>query len=327
MKLSRAPFACGVLLTLTTAAIGCVPQLRYDRLVAQAAQAKVEAEAKQKDLEARIQSLQADLSAAEATTQARDAKLSDLSTANHNVQAQVDEQTAMNEQLRGELGRLGKDVDKILAEKGTLSQALEDARARLDELRKAQAASEARVALFQDFERRFKPLIDGGQLRIETRRGQLAMVVQSDLLFDAGRAEVRGSGKGVLMEIARTLQLSSAAPASTAPRRRYLVTANLDAPGDGQAQPVADAKARQRGAVARVAEPRKGAHPPSPWELSVLQAVSVVEYLVSLGVQAETLTAAGAGSFDPVETNDDAAGRAKNRRVEIAMLPSSVPSP
>lgn len=325
VKLTHAPLAAfaGVLLLPLTA--GCVAQVRYDRLVGQAAQAKVEAEAKQRDLEARIQSLQADLSAAEAATQDRDAKVSDLSTANHNFQAQVDEQTAMNEQLRGELGRLGKDVDKILAEKGTLSQALDDARARLDELRKAQAAREARVAIFQDFERRFKPLIDGGQLRIETRRGQLIMVVQSDLLFDAGRAEVRGAGKGILMEIARTLQLSSPAPAAPATQagRRYLVTANLDAPGDGQARPVADAKARQREAVARVAEPRKGAHPLSPWELSVTQAVSVVEYLVSLGVQAETLTAAGAGSFDPIEPNDDAAGRAKNRRVEIAMLPTA----
>ena len=138
-------------------------------------------------------------------------------------------------------------------------KALDDAKARLDELRKAQAASEARVALFQDFERRFKPLIDGGQLRIETRRGQLVMVVQGDFLFDAGRTRGprarEGRAHGDRADAAARVAASAAAP-----RRRYLVTANLDAPGDGQAQPVADAKARQRGAVARVAELRKAPH-------------------------------------------------------------------
>ena len=87
--------------------------------------------------------------AAEATTQDRDSKLSDLSTSSHNLQAQLDEATAINQQLRGELERLGKDVDKVLADAGTLSKALDDAKARLEELRKAQAAAEARAQLFR----------------------------------------------------------------------------------------------------------------------------------------------------------------------------------
>ena len=89
-------------------------------------------------------------------------------TTSHNVQAQLDEATAINQQLRGELERLGKDADKLLAERGTLSKALDDAKDRLDELRKAQAAAEARTQLFHDLAHRFKPLIDAGQLRIET---------------------------------------------------------------------------------------------------------------------------------------------------------------
>jgi len=43
---------------------------------------------------------------------------------------------------------------------------------------------------------------------------------------------------------------------------------------------------------------------------------------VSVGVSPVSLTAAAAGSFDPVVANDDAQDRAKNRRVEIALLPS-----
>jgi flagellar motor protein MotB len=47
----------------------------------------------------------------------------------------------------------------------------------------------------------------------------------------------------------------------------------------------------------------------------------VVELLVSLGVPAVSLTAAGAGSADPLAANDSVPDRAKNRRLEIALLP------
>jgi chemotaxis protein MotB len=317
---SQRPLSVSMVLVAATLSAGCVSKVTYDRLAAEAGRARVDAEAKQKEADGRLQALQSELAAAETATQDREARLSDLSTVSHNVQAQLDEQTAMNEQLRVELGRLGRDVDKILAERGTLSKALEDAKARLEELRRAQAASEARVAVFRDFERRFKPLIDVGQLRVETRRGQVLLAIPGDTLFEPGRAEVRAAAsKGVLLELARTLELSS----SPATGRRYLVTAHVDSTAE---QPVADARVearpRQRAMSARVAEARKPPRPRTPWELSVAQAVAVVEYLASLGVAPASLTAAGAGSFDPVAPGDDADARTKNRRVEIALLPA-----
>jgi chemotaxis protein MotB len=285
----------------------CVSKVTYDRSVADAVKAKADADARQKEGESQILALQQRLAAAEGVTQDRDAKLSDLSTEAHNVQAQLDEQTAINQQLRGEFQRLGKDVDKILVERGTLSKALDDARTRLEELRKAQASAEARVALFRDFERRFKPLVDAGQLRIETRRGQLVIDLAGDLLFDPGHAELRTAGKGVLMEVARALQVTS----SPVTGRRYLVTAHTDPP-----EPAPPPAAHGRG------EPRFH-HVKTAWELSVARAVTVVEYFVSLGVPPESLTAAGAGSFDPLLPNDGPEARAKNRRVEIALFPTA----
>ena len=271
---------------------GCIVLKKdYDQCVSDAAGYRAAAETKQKEDAAAILSLQERLTAAESATQDRDTKLADLSTATHNMQAQLDEATAINQQLRGELQRLGKDVDKILADKGTLSKALDDAKARLDELRKAQASAEARTMLFKDFGQRFKALVDAGQLRVETRRGQLVLEVTGDLLFEAGHAEVRTAGKGALMEIARALQ--TAAP----PARRFLVTDHVD-----------DA-------------PLKSKQFKSLWELTAVRAVAVVELLVSLGVPAVSLTAAGAGSVDPLAANDSVPDRAKNRRLEIALLP------
>jgi chemotaxis protein MotB len=67
----------------------------------------------------------------------------------------------------------------------------------------------------------------------------------------------------------------------------------------------------------------KPRHAKSTWELTAARAVSVVEFLVSLGVPATSLTAAAGGSFDPLAPNDNADSRAKNRRIEVALLPSS----
>jgi chemotaxis protein MotB len=274
-------------------AAGCVPKREYDKVVADAATVRAAAEARQKEDAANAQALQERLAAAEAATQDREAKLSELSTTSHNLQSQLDEATAINQQLRGELQRLGKDVDKILADRGTISKALDDARARLDELRKAQAAAEARTALFRDWQQRFHALIDAGQLRVESRRGRLVMNVSGDLLFDAGKTELRTAGKGALMEIAHALQTSG-------PGKRFLVTAHVD----------------------EDPPPAKGKRARSTWELTTARAVTVVEYFVSLGVPGESLTAAGAGSFDALGPSDSADARARNRRVEIALLPS-----
>jgi len=42
-----------------------------------------------------------------------------------------------------------------------------------------------------------------------------------------------------------------------------------------------------------------------------------VKYLVSKGVNAENIKAVGKGIENPVASNDDEAGRSKNRRVEV----------
>jgi len=57
----------------------------------------------------------------------------------------------------------------------------------------------------------------------------------------------------------------------------------------------------------------------SNWELSSARAISVVQYLVSLGVPPQRLVAAGFGEFQPLDTgqNDDAYKR--NRRIELKL--------
>jgi outer membrane protein OmpA-like peptidoglycan-associated protein len=54
--------------------------------------------------------------------------------------------------------------------------------------------------------------------------------------------------------------------------------------------------------------------------LSAARAESVRQYLISKGVAADRLTAAGFGPSKPVASNKTAAGRAQNRRVELTRL-------
>ncbi len=54
-------------------------------------------------------------------------------------------------------------------------------------------------------------------------------------------------------------------------------------------------------------------------ELSTARAKTVVTYLIERGIEPQRLTANGAGSAGPIASNDDAAGRQVNRRIEFEM--------
>ena len=64
----------------------------------------------------------------------------------------------------------------------------------------------------------------------------------------------------------------------------------------------------------------------SNWELSTRRAVEVVHYLISQDMKATSLVAAGYGESAPIATNDKE-NRARNRRIEIVLLPQIMQLP
>jgi chemotaxis protein MotB len=55
------------------------------------------------------------------------------------------------------------------------------------------------------------------------------------------------------------------------------------------------------------------------WELSSARATAVVKYLISQGVAANRLVAAGFGEYQPIDTADTQEARNRNRRIELKL--------
>ena len=289
----RAPFAFAVLAMLATLQ-GCVTKDKYEAALKDASQAKADRDQLRTDAErkiaaddAQVASLKAQIDQLARDLQDREGKLKDGSIASHDLQQKLDEQTAINQQVRGELERLGKNVDKLLADKGALARSLDDARARLEELRKAQAAAEARAALWKQLVDKFRKLIDAGELKIVMRDGRMVLQLPTDVLFDSGRVDVKPAGQQALVQVAGVLK--------TLGGRKLQVAGHTDN------------------------VPIQTARFPSNWELSTQRAIEVARVLIAQGVRPEVVSAAGYGEFEPVAPNDAPDARARNRRIEITL--------
>jgi chemotaxis protein MotB len=120
------------------------------------------------------------------------------------------------------------------------------------------------------------------------RRGLVVRVLTDNLLFDSGSATLQPGADQLLTEVAQLLNLDASHP--------------ITVEGHTDNQPISNAQF------------------PSNWELSTARATNVVRFLISRGVSAYRLGAVGYADLHPIASNATAAGRAKNRRVEIVLM-------
>ena len=61
------------------------------------------------------------------------------------------------------------------------------------------------------------------------------------------------------------------------------------------------------------------------WELSAARACTIVRYLrEKVGIDPAVLSATGYGEYQPIAPNESEEGRAKNRRIEIVLVPIEI---
>ena len=119
-------------------------------------------------------------------------------------------------------------------------------------------------------------------------------VFQSSVLFDAGKADLSETGKVSLDRLAdAALDLEREVPPD--------IPWVLRIDGHTDAQPIAGGAFK------------------SNWELSAARAISVVQYLVSKGVDPHYLAAAGFGEFQPLDAGKTPEAYARNRRIELKL--------
>lgn len=236
------------------------------------------------------------VAALEAEVGACRASMGDLDTALEECKAEVsalqtarDEVLADNTALRGQLRELGADVDDLVAEKSSLARMLDESERALEQARARQRAAEARDAIYRQIKERLQEMIDAGKLNVRVVRGRMVIDLKQDILFPSGSADLSDVGEETLSEVASAL--------ADFPDRSFQVEGHTDN------------------------VPINTSRFPSNWELSTARAVSVVKLFVDSGMNADNLSAAGYGEFQPRADNGSAEGRALNRRIEVVMLP------
>jgi chemotaxis protein MotB len=167
---------------------------QYDAAVADAQGAHVKLAASEQAREAEEADLRRQLADGQQTSHGLAQKVSDLSTANHNLQARLNESTAIGAQLRASSRGSGRMSTRCFKKRGhsprrwrtprPASRSCEECRQR-----------PTRTQLFKQFLRKLKSMIDAGQLRVVMRAGRLVIQLPNDVLFDSGQKSLKTAGK------------------------------------------------------------------------------------------------------------------------------------
>ena len=126
-----------------------------------------------------------------------------------------------------------------------------------------------------------------GQMKVSRDKEGIRITIESPLLFDSGKAELRSNASPVLEELVAIL---------------------ADSPNvvvvEGHTDNV----------------PIHNERFPSNWDLSTARAISVARFLFENGgFDPARFTVAGYAEYHPVKSNDTQEGRQENRRVEILL--------
>ncbi|MCY1032453.1 OmpA family protein [Corallococcus sp. BB11-1] len=185
--------------------------------------------------------------------------------------------------LEVEREKLTTEKDQLNTEKAQLSQTVQEQEAELARLK----------ATYEDLQDKMKKEIAEGAVRLTQNEGRIQVDLVDKVLFDSGDASISARGQEVLTRLGGVL--------SKVDDKRIQVSGHTDdSPPSTKLQ----------------------ATFPTNWELSVARAVNVVRFLQDKGgVPAKRMLAAGYGDTRPLGANASPQGRARNRRIELLLIP------
>lgn len=138
--------------------------------------------------------------------------------------------------------------------------------------------------------------LESKDVAISKLQGQLTVTILDQVLFDSGEALLKPDGQAVMKKIAAILTEHT--------NIKIMVIGHTDN------VPI------RSGAKSRFA---------SNWELSTARALAAVHFLTEqAGVDPHRVGAVGYGEYRPIADNSTPEGRARNRRIEIIILPNDL---
>ena len=250
-----------------------------------------------------LKKTEAELTATKATWQTTEAALQTTEIAKADLERELSQTQATLAKTRSELSQTQEILQnaseaarKIAAERNALQQdtnALErekeGLRAKLteieSELQRIRVQSQRSITAIQE---KFKDTVGA----VLDDAGRLKLDVKGKILFETGKATLSSEGKTLLDAIAEEVLLNT----------NYADYA-VRVEGHTDNAPIGGSELRN-------------------WNLSTERAIAAVKYLqVNAGVNAQRLAATGYAFYQPIDTTDTPEAKAKNRRIEIILVP------
>jgi chemotaxis protein MotB len=180
------------------------------------------------------------------------------------------------------MAEMRQDIDRLTEEGNALQQQLEaELQAREARLAEVQGTYDELVGKLEEE-------IQRGEVKISELKGKLTVNVVDKILFDSGKATLKGNGLKVLQQIGDVLKTAA--------------DKNVQVEGHTDNVPISTPQY------------------PTNWELSMARATTVLHFLHNkVGIPGERLSAVGFGEYQPISSNSTPAGRAQNRRIQIVL--------
>ena len=228
-------------------------------------------------------------------------RLVDVLQQNSKLQRDLLAAYANQERQEGNLSLHQQQIDAMRAQLTDMQQTNDQLLTTIEELNhaleKEKIAREARLAkvknTYDQLVGALEQEIKRGELTISNLEGQLSVGLLNNILFDSGETTIKKEGEKVLKSLGDVL--------NKFPDKALQIEGHTD--------------------NVQISSRLKEIYPTN-WELSTARATSVVHFLQDVvGLPGERLIASGLSEYRPVASNDDPAGRAQNRRIQILLVP------
>jgi chemotaxis protein MotB len=203
----------------------------------------------------------------------------------------ADRKEAQAADLEQKLKQARAEVDAAKAAKADLQKAQDD----LKQMREDLARSAAQKSEDDRLLAELKKEVGAGGAEVNGDAGRITVTMVDKILFKSGESDLTPQGEDVLRKLGAVLKT---------------VDKTIQVSGHADNTPVkSDLKDLY----------------PTNWELSTARATNVVRFLQDeVGIKPRRMMAAGYGSYRPIASNATANGRARNRRIEILLLPEKM---